>query len=120
MQRTSAQCSYVNPRQLFQLIVYKSSLKKKKQILLASAPVLATVSAGFTTGYSAIFLEQLQSNATTIKITRDEASWIASLAAFGMEIWVEQKKCLFSPFNFRPTAAEFAFARIVNMFFDCS
>lgn len=54
------------------------------QILAAGAPILATVAAGFTTGYSAIFLPQLQSNDSTIRITNDEASWIASLAAFGM------------------------------------
>jgi hypothetical protein len=57
------------------------------QILLAGAPILGTIAAGFTTGYSAIFLPQLQSNSTTIKITRDEASWIASLAAFGKNIF---------------------------------
>lgn len=55
-----------------------------KQIITAGAPILATVAAGFTTGYSAIFLPQLQLNTSTIQIDDEQASWIASLAAFGM------------------------------------
>jgi facilitated trehalose transporter len=51
--------------------------------LAAGAPILGTVAAGFTTGYSAIFLPQLQSKDSAIQITNEEASWIASLAAFG-------------------------------------
>jgi hypothetical protein len=54
------------------------------QILAAGAPILATIAAGFTTGFSAIFLPQLQSSASEIRTTSEEASWIASLAAFGM------------------------------------
>lgn len=54
------------------------------QMLAAGAPILATIAAGFTTGYSAIFLPQLQSTSSSIQITKEEASWIASLAAFGV------------------------------------
>jgi MFS family permease len=47
-------------------------------------PIIATFGAGFTTGYSAIFLPQLQSNSSSIQVTEEESSWVASLAAFAM------------------------------------
>ncbi|CRL03302.1 CLUMA_CG016406, isoform A [Clunio marinus] len=55
-----------------------------RQILTAGAPILSTVAAGFTTGFSAIFLPQIQSNSSSINVTNEESSWIASIAAFGM------------------------------------
>lgn len=54
-----------------------------RQILAACAPILATITAGFTTGFSAIFLPQLQAESSSIAITKEEGSWIASIAAFG-------------------------------------
>jgi len=54
------------------------------QIFAACAPIAATISAGFTIGYSAIFLPQLQSESSSIPITLEQGSWIASLAAFAM------------------------------------
>lgn len=54
------------------------------KLLAAGAPILATIAAGFTTGFSAIFLPQLQTETSEIQVTSDEASWIASLAAFGV------------------------------------
>lgn len=59
-------------------------IKIKLQILAAGAPILATVAAGFTIGFSAIFLPQLQSSSSDIHLSNDEASWIASVAVFGL------------------------------------
>lgn len=55
------------------------------QILAAGAPILSTVAAGFTTGFSAIFLPQLEATSSAVRITNDEGSWLASIAAFGKE-----------------------------------
>jgi MFS family permease len=54
------------------------------QILTAGVPILCTIGAGCTIGFSATFLPQLQSNASTIHVTAEESSWIASIAAFAM------------------------------------
>lgn len=69
------------------------------QILAAGAPILATVAAGFTTGYSAIFLPQLQSTTSSIQLSNDEASWIASLAAFGKLIHSRRLSLLIRPWS---------------------
>ncbi|CAO1318682.1 unnamed protein product [Diamesa hyperborea] len=64
--------------------VYKVYSPLLRQILSALGPILATISAGMTTGFSAVFLPQLQQNTSSIQITMEESSWIASITAFGM------------------------------------
>lgn len=49
-----------------------------RQLLAASGPIMATVAAGLTSGYSAILLPQLQHSDSTIPISKDEASWIGN------------------------------------------
>lgn len=53
-----------------------------RQILAASGPIMATVAAGLTSGYSAILLPQLQHSNSTITISKDEASWIGKYIFF--------------------------------------
>lgn len=67
------------------------------QILAAGAPILSTVAAGFTTGFSAIFLPQLESTSNAIRITNDEGSWLASIAAFGKEKFFAKRYLYIEP-----------------------
>jgi len=53
------------------------------QLFTALAPLFATISAGTTIGFSAVLIPQLQSNSSSISVSDEQASWIASLAAFG-------------------------------------
>ena len=48
--------------------------------------LLSSAGAGITNGYSAVLLPQLQSNHTEIRITAQDATWIASMAPLPMAI----------------------------------
>ncbi|KAL4710577.1 hypothetical protein ACJJTC_008979 [Scirpophaga incertulas] len=57
--------------------------KAFRQILAAFIANLGTINTGMAFGFSATALPQLKSNTSSIHITENEASWIASLSAAG-------------------------------------
>lgn len=56
-----------------------------RQVLATSGPIIATISAGTTAGYSAILLPQLYKENSLIKITDNEATWIGTY--FPILLW---------------------------------
>lgn len=57
--------------------------KAFKQVLAAFVANIGTINTGMAFGFSATALPQLQSKTSSIHITENEASWIASLSAAG-------------------------------------
>ncbi|XP_055531631.1 facilitated trehalose transporter Tret1-2 homolog isoform X1 [Wyeomyia smithii] len=55
-----------------------------RQIIAATGPIISSAAAGMTNGFSAILLPQLQKPESSIQITNDQSSWIASMAPLPM------------------------------------
>ncbi|XP_055606602.1 facilitated trehalose transporter Tret1-2 homolog [Uranotaenia lowii] len=55
-----------------------------RQVLASTGPIISSAAAGMTNGFSAILLPQLQRPDSAIQITKDQSSWIASMAPLPM------------------------------------
>lgn len=51
-------------------------------MLIAIGPFLITIIRGFSTGYSATLIPQLQSDNSSIPVTVDEEAWLGKLQIF--------------------------------------
>lgn len=56
------------------------------QIIVAMGSICGSMTAGMTSGYSAVLLPQLQSNTSEIRISESTATWIASMAVLPMAL----------------------------------
>lgn len=57
-----------------------------RQVFALIGAVVGFLAGGLSVGHTSIILEQLESNTTTIPITLDESSWIASMTALPIPI----------------------------------
>ncbi|XP_049866386.1 facilitated trehalose transporter Tret1-like isoform X2 [Pectinophora gossypiella] len=77
--------------------------KALKQILASFVANLGTINTGMAFGFSATALPQMKKEDSSIHITEDEASWIASLSAAGTPIGCVLSGYLMDNIGRRPT-----------------